>query len=187
VIPRLTVIAAVAALVIPAAAEGADTWASLRRPLHLPTVAPGAACPVSTIDRRINWSRMHIFGGFGIGRGPVYPGLPDGFFMATRDEQYGSTWYGEKVFWFALPTYRGRFLIRGRQLDGPNSVGFNGGRRPHDELGVEPYDSVGWTGRPYRSRGIPSSVRILAKGCYAFQIDAATPRRIVVVSADVAN
>jgi hypothetical protein len=187
VIPRLTVIAAVAALLVPAAAGGADTWASLRRPLHLPTVAPGAACPVSTIDRRINWSRMHIFGGFGIGRGPVYPGLPNGFFMATRDEQYGSKWYGEKVFWFALPSYRGRFLIRGRQLDGPNPVGFDGGRRPHDELRVEPYDSVGWTGKPYRSRGIPSSVRILAKGCYAFQIDGTTFSRIVVVSADVAN
>ena len=107
--------------------------------------------------------------------------------MATRDEQYGSKWYGEKVFWFALPSYRGRFLIRGRQLDGPNPVGFDGGRRPHDELRVEPYDSVGWTGQPYRSRGIPSSVRILATGCYAFQIDGTTFSRIVVVSADVAN
>jgi hypothetical protein len=46
---------------------------------------------------------------------------------------------------------------------------------------------MGWTGQPYRSRGIPSSVRILAKGCYAFQIDGTTFSRIVVVSADVAN
>jgi hypothetical protein len=188
VIPRLTVIAALAALVIPAAAGGADTtWASLRRPLHLRTVAPGAACPVSTIDRRIDWNRMRIFGGFGIGRGPVYPGLPDAFFMATRDLQYGSTWYGAKVFWFALPSYRGRFLIRGRQLDGPNPVGFNGQRRAHDELRVEPYDSVGWTGQPYHSRGIPTDVRIHAKGCYAFQIDGTTFSRTVVVAADVAS
>ncbi|HST13858.1 MAG TPA: hypothetical protein VLJ44_03270 [Gaiellaceae bacterium] len=186
-IPRLAVIAAVAALVIPAAAGGVDTWASLRRPLHLPVVAPGAACPVSKIDRRINWSRMHIFGGFGIGRGPVYPGLPDGFLMASRDEQYGSTWYGEKVFWFVVPSYRGRVLIRGRRIDAPGRVGFNGTKTPDPELRIEPYDTVSWTGQPKNSRGIPSGVRILTKGCYAFQIDGTTFSRTVVVSADVAS
>jgi hypothetical protein len=184
---RLALLACVAGLAIPAAAGGADGWSALRRPLHLPTVAPGAACPASKIDRRIDWARMHIFGGLGIGRGPVYPGLPTRSIWATRDEQYGSKWFGEKVFWFVLPSYRGRVLIRGRRIDAPGRVGFNGAKTPNAELRIEPYDTVSWSGQPRGSRGIPSGVRILTKGCYAFQIDGTSFSRVVVASADVAN
>ena len=184
---RLALLAVVAVLVLPAAAGGSDGWSVLRRPLHLPTVAPGAACPVSKVDRRVDWSRMKIFGGSGIGRGPVYPGLPSGAIWATRDEQYGSKWYGEKVFWFVVPSYRGRVLIRGRRIDAPGRVGFNGAKTPNAELRIEPYDTVSWTGQPRYSRGIPSGVRILAKGCYAFQIDGTSFSRVIVVTADVAS
>ncbi len=184
---RLAVLLALAALALPAAAGSDDGWGALRRPLHLPQVAPGAACPVSKIDRRVAWARMHIFGGFGIGPGPVYPGLPSGLLWATRDQQYGSRWYGEKVFWFIVPRYRGRVLIRGRRLDGPGAVGFNGTRRPDPELRIEPYDTVSWAGQPKGSRGIPSGVRILAKGCYGFQIDGTSFSRVIVVTGDVAS
>jgi hypothetical protein len=184
---RLTLIAAVAVLALPAAAGGSDGWNALRRPLHLPTVAPGASCPTSKIDRRVDWTRMHIFGGYGIGRGPVYPGLPTRSISATRDEQYGSKWYGEKVFWFVAASYRGRVLIRGRRIDGPGRVGFNGTKAPDAELRIEPYDTVSWTGQPRYSRGIPSGVRILTKGCYAFQVDGTTFSRTIVVTADVAS
>jgi hypothetical protein len=184
---RLSVLAVLAALVLPAAAGGADGWSALRRPLHLPAIAPGEACPASKIDRRVDWSRQHIFGGFGIGRGPVYPGLPSGSIWATRDDQYGSRWYGEKVFWFVVPSYRGRVLIRGRRIDAPGRVGFNGAKTPNAELRIEPYDTVSWSGQPRYSRGIPSGVRILAKGCYGFQVDGASFSRVVVVTADVAN
>ena len=64
--------------------------------------------------------RCQQIGGFGIGRGPVYPGLPDGFFMALRDQQYGSKWFGARVFWFALPSYRVRFLARNATGSPPN-------------------------------------------------------------------
>ena len=184
---RLSALVAFAALALPAVAGSADGWASLRRPLHLPTVAAGAACPASKIDRRIDWRRMHIFGGFGIGRGPVYPGLPSGSFVATSDQQYGTKWYGEKVFWFIVPSYRGRVLIRGRRIDAPGRVGFNGAKTPDAELRIEPYDTVSWSGQPRHGRGIPSGVRILEKGCYAFQIDGTTFSRTVVVAGDVAR
>ena len=184
---RLALLCVVAVLVVPAAAGGADGWNTLRRPLHLPTVAAGAACPVSKIDRRVAWSRLHIFGGFGIGPGPVYPGLPNGLLWATRDVQYGSRWFGEKVFWFVVPSYRGRVLIRGRRIDAPGRVGFNGTRTPNAELRIEPYDTVSWKGQPRGSRGVPSGVRILEKGCFAFQIDGTSFSRIVVVTGDVAN
>ena len=184
---RLALLAGVAVLALPAAAGGDDGWSALRRPFHLPKVAPGAACPVSKVDRRVAWQRMHIFGGSGIGRGPVYPGLPTRSIWATRDEQYGSKWFGEKVFWFIVPSYRGRVLIRGRRLDAPGIIGFNGAKRPDPELRIEPYTTVSWAGQPKGSRGVPSGVRILAKGCYAFQIDGTSFSRVVVVTADVAN
>lgn len=47
-----------------AAAAGADDgWGGLRRPLHLPRLEPGAACPVSRVDTRVAWTRANIFGG----------------------------------------------------------------------------------------------------------------------------
>ena len=186
---RIAVLAAAGVLILPAAAGGTDGWSALRRPLHLPTVAPGAACPVSKVDRRVNWRAMHIFGGSGIGPGPVYPGLGgvSGLLWATRDLQYGSKWYGDKVFWFVLPSYRGRVLIRGGRIDAPGRVGFNGTKTPDTELRIEPYDTVSWSGQPRGSRGVPSGVRILTKGCYAFQIDGTSFSRTVVVTADVAS
>src|SRR5919201_2183714 len=45
-------------------------WARLHRPLHLPTVAQGAPCPVSGVGR-INFAKYGV--GKGIGPGPAYP------------------------------------------------------------------------------------------------------------------
>jgi hypothetical protein len=186
---RFVAAVAAAALLLPGAAGAGDDWAALHRPLHLPRLAPGARCPVSRVDTRVAWARTHIFGGSGIGRGPAYPGLGStgGLLWATRDVQYGSRWFGEKVFWYVLPSYRGPVLIRGRRLDGPQAIGFNGARRPHPELRISPGAGVTWAGRPKGSRGIPSSVRILTAGCYGFQIDGTSFSRVVVVTADVAS
>jgi hypothetical protein len=158
-----------------------DPWARLHRPLHLQRLDPGTACPVSPVDRRIDWSRTNIFGGSGIGRGPVYPGLggSGGHLDALPDDQYGGPWAGEKVFWYVRPSYRGRVLIRGRRLDGPQSLGFNGRRLPVGELRIHNY-SVAWPGQPTGSRGLPSRVRVRASGCYGVQIDGTTFSRVVV-------
>ena len=94
----------------------------------------------------------------GLGRGPVYPGLgaTSGLLNTVKDTQYGGPWQGEKVFWYVAPSYRGRVLIRGRRLDGPGWLGFNGTRVPKDELRIEPHDTVTWSGQPRYSRGIPT-------------------------------
>jgi hypothetical protein len=185
----LVVTALVVAIAASAAgATGPKGWRALHRPLHLPQLAKGAACPVSTVDRRVDWAHAFIFGGSGIGRGPVYPGLgsSSGLIYATRDTQYGSAWYGEKVFWYVLPSYRGPVLIRGRRIDGPQRMGFNGTRVASPELRIDTYDSVGWSGQRRGSRGMPSGVRVLAPGCYGIQIDGTTFSRVVVVTVDVA-
>jgi hypothetical protein len=163
-------------------------WSELRRPLHLPAVAPGTRCPVSHVDRRVAWSRIRIFGTSGIGPGPVYPGLgaTSGLLNATKDTQYGGQWQGQKVFWYVAPSYRGRVLIRGRRLDGPGWLGFDGARVPRDELRIEPYDTVSWSGQPRYSRGIPSSLRALSSGCYGVQMDGTTFSNTVVFQIDLA-
>jgi hypothetical protein len=164
-----------------------DEWQALRRPLHLPKVSAGATCPISHVDRRVPWQRINIFGGSGIGRGPVYPGLPNAFLMATRDEQYGGPWFGQKVFWYIAPTYRGPVLLRGRRLDGPQWLGFNGRKLPNRELRIRPRQSVSWSGQPAGSRGIPSGVRVLTAGCYGVQIDGTRFSRVVVFDVDTAS
>jgi hypothetical protein len=172
-----------AAVIAASAGAGVDAgWTALHRPLHLPRVSAGGACPVSRVDQRVNWDRANIFGGSGIGRGPVYPGLGSsgGRLDATPDQQYGGPWGGQKVFWYVKPSYRGRVLLRGRRLNGPQSLGFNGDALPAPELRIETYDSVSWSGQPSGSRGIPSGVRVRASGCYGVQIDGTTFSRVVV-------
>jgi hypothetical protein len=166
-------------------AGSAPPWAKLHRPLHLPRLAPGAAFPISRIDPRIHWERINIFGGSGIGRGPVYPGLGSsgGRLTATPDVQYGGPWAGEKVFWDVRPSYRGRALVRGRRLDGPQQLGFNGRGLPARELRIERGMTVSWEGQPRGSRGIPSDVRVRAPGCYGVQIDGTNFSRVVVFQA----
>lgn len=186
----LVLIGALAATASGATAARFDQvrWSALRRPLHLPVVAPGVPCPVSKVDRRVPWQRIRIFGAAGIGTGPVYPGLgaTSGLLNAVKDTQYGGLWQGQKVFWYVAPSYRDRVLIRGRRLDGPGWLGFNGTRVPKDELRIEPYDTVSWSGQPARSRGIPSAVRGLSSGCYGAQIDGATFSKVVVFTIDLA-
>jgi hypothetical protein len=157
-------------------------WAKLHRPLKLAPIVPGAACPISRVDRRVDWQRVNIYGGSGIGHGPVYPGLGSsgGRLTATRDVRYGGAWSAGKVFWYVRPTYRGRVLIRGRRLDGPQRLGFDGRRVPAPELHIEPYDTVSWEGQPPGSRGIASDVRLRASGCYGVQIDGTTFSRVVI-------
>jgi hypothetical protein len=173
-----------------AQAKAQDDWSWLRRPLHMPKLAADARCPVSRADPRIDWKRTNIFGGSGLGRGPVYPGLGahSGLLMATREPQpYAGRWFGEKVFWYVLPRYRGPVLIRGRRLDGRGMLRFGPGKLPSPELHIAPSQTVSWTRQPAGSRGVPSDVRVAVAGCYGFQIDGTNFSHIVVITADVAR
>jgi hypothetical protein len=164
-------------------------WSKLRRPLHLPRVAAGAKCPISRVDRRVDWEPINIFGKSGIGRGPVYPGLggSGGRLAATPETQYGGPWAGGKVFWYVKPSYRGRVLIRGRRLDNRQLLGFNGRALPGRELRIEPGTTVSWQGQPPGSRGVPSDVRARSAGCYGVQIDGSTFSRVVVFRVAIAR
>jgi hypothetical protein len=66
-------------------------------------------------------------------------------------------------------------------------VRFSGGKLPAKELRIKVGQTVFWQGKPPSSRGVPSDVRVIAPGCYGFQIDGKTFSRVVVFTADLAR
>lgn len=157
----------------------ADVWRRLRRPLRVPRLTPGSVCPASRPDDDVDWAHYGVRPG--IGDGPAYPiGFEQPGSVLTfeyppnpRSGFAGSAWSGQKVLWYTLPTPNGPgpILVRGRQLDGPNEVRFEGFRLPAKELTITNlYDR-------------PSYTRLRAPGCYGYQIDGASFSRIIVFEA----
>jgi hypothetical protein len=150
-----------------------DAWTPIRRPLHIPTIAYGAKCPVARAPRGVNFAAYGI--GRGIGPGPAYPvGWANGTIPIVwqRNDVDATVWGVQKVLWFVHPSYTGPVLIRGEQIDGPYKVRFERGRIPPAELRL-----------PAGTRDRPSYVRIRKPGCYAFQIDGLTFSRTIVFAA----
>jgi len=156
-----------------------DTWKDLRRPLRVPTIAPGSRCPVSRIEERVNFATYGVRPGFGAG--PAYPIFgsrsPDGgavlrfqYPPTSASGFFGSDWGGQKVLWFVLPG-AAPVLVRGRQLDGPNELRFDSGQNPSAELKL------------LRALDRPSVTRLRAPGCYAYQIDGASFSELIVFEA----
>jgi hypothetical protein len=143
---------------------------ALRRPLRLPRLPPGGRCPVS---------RTHLIASFiapGLGPGPVYPVFGGSTLRfaspspSASSPFAGSAWGGNKMVWVAAARYRGPFLVRGRQLDGPRLVRFGAGRLPAAsiELSTPGATSIG---EPDGWRAWPSYTRLEAAGCYPYQVD----------------
>jgi hypothetical protein len=183
VAPVAGLVALLAFILLTAPSAGAsDPWAKLRRPLHIPHIAPGSRCPVTPAHRvSTNFSAAQ-------GPGPVYPigGFPTlTFIYPPQPDQfwYGSNWSGNKVLWIARPSYRGRVLIRGRQLDGNHDARFGSGLTPSREMRLR---SVGGSS-PGGWQNRASYTRLRAPGCYAWQVDGATFSRVIVFQAALAS
>jgi hypothetical protein len=158
-----------------------DAWKKLRRPLHLPTIAPGAPCPVSPVDESFDFARYGVVRG--IGPGPAWPigfAQPGSILMFTyppppNTEFAGSKWSGQKVLWFVSPRARLPILVRGRRVDAAGELRFDRGSVPTTELHL-PY----WGDRP-------SDTRLSAPGCYAYQVDGPSFSYSVVFRAELAS
>ena len=158
-------------------------WKMLEdRPLRLPTLASGAACPVT----RGAFVNQNV--GVAVGQPPVYVlynvgSSAEGVLRYGTAAAFGagnSAWGGQSVLWAIRPEAFGPVLVRGRQVDGPNALRFNGGV---DQLGfvgswsaapllpelrlLGSYDAVSWF---YWG----SFMRLIAPGCYAYQVDGLT-------------
>jgi hypothetical protein len=164
---------------------GPIPWRKLYRPLRIPRIPPGSSCPTSEPDRRGDLSRLG-FVGTAWGRGPAYPGGLGNDRPALRflypapptSEFYGSEWSGNKVLWIIDPRRRGRVLIRGRQLDGPNELRFERGKLPPKEMRIGR-----WGSSPSGAGHRPSYTRVRAAGCYAYQVDGKAFSRVIVFEA----
>jgi hypothetical protein len=127
----------------------------LARPLHLPTVRPGATCPVAAIAKTSL--------GRGLGAGPAFPRWGTGSTMIGRSH---------KVLWFVLPSYTGPLLIRGGRVDGRGELHADEPAAVKSSIFLAQID----TGPRYR----PSRTWVSAAGCYAYQIDGTTFSRTIV-------
>jgi hypothetical protein len=181
--------ALLASLAVTQTGSASGPWARLHRPLHLPTLAPGAPCPVSRIGR-FNFARYGV--PKGIGPGPAYPIFPrpgsrlEFTYPPDPNSPFaGSSWSGAKVLWFVAPRYRGPVLIRGGRLDRPDRLRFDRGNVPPKEIRISKNERGGNppgykdVGQRYR----PSYTRLRAPGCYGYQIDGTIFSRVIVFQA----
>ena len=155
-------------------------WAGLRRPFTLSQISPGAECPIATTTVSLSERGIVTLGDLPAwGPGPAYPTAlgrgprPQLVFVYPPEPGSGweeSGWGGSKNIWVVSPSYRGPVLVRGRQLDGPNEVRFENGR-PAFTLQSALYPSSELRLRGPEPFGNPSTTRLRAPGCYAFQVD----------------
>ncbi len=170
-----------------------DAWSSLRRPVTLPSLPPGASCPVSSYQMMTSLDPSFSAGDKpqryqAFGDGPAYPILYNfdvGIGVRFRSYAVASAgWYWDKVLWRVAPTYHGPALIRGRQLDGPHTIRFFAGNPARlygpdpgqAELQVDSTVEQGW-------RDQPSAMLLQTAGCYGFQIDTDQGSKVVVFRA----
>jgi hypothetical protein len=174
------IVAVTATATVSAAASTAE-WASLEsRPLHLPTLGPGMACPVtswqvaSKVDPKAGFPSSG--GYFAFGKGPIFPLIynfsPDqGTVRFAKLPAFSGNSKQDKVLWLARPSYPGPALIRGRELGGVGVLGFGPTDSTPSELRFPLDTGVGSADTAYGWRDLPSYMVIPALGCYAFQLD----------------
>jgi hypothetical protein len=134
----------------------------LRRPLRIPTLASGTPCPATEPT-----GSLGAYGAPAFGPGPAYPTLDlrDGHAALTYLVGWGlEGWDGNKVLW-TVPRYRGPYIVRGRQLDGPGVLRFDQGPQWTDKL----HNELRLVG-PYADLN-PAATFLRAPGCYAYQVD----------------
>lgn len=184
------------------AAAGADRAAFDRleaRALRLPTLDADDRCPLANAT-----ALPGVPAGAGLGpggptergvaklrKGPIYvafPGIPRILdFPAVEDGRPASgEWRSAAVLWVSRPSYDGPALVRGRQLDGPEQLGFGPGSRPRAQLRLPagrwrqqrgPLRVWGRTAHARKGwRMAASTIRIRNWGeseirCYAYQVD----------------
>jgi hypothetical protein len=187
-----------------AAYLGARTVASkprstslLARPLHFPSLGRGGRCPVSS-GYKVN---NPYFGGDALGKGPVRVLIANWGDVLHGRPMLGlgapRPWHALQTLWFAMPGYRGPFVVRGRRLGKPGPIevqpggtGLNAGMVPGSGPLVVPAGptinsyppptvNIPWAG--YRS--VPGSTWVKSPGCYAWQVDGRGFSEVIVVDA----
>lgn len=139
--------------------------AALSRPLALPSLAPGARCPVtrgrastSTYLRGQEYGSgpvRLVIDEQGPARGSVALGYPD-----------HSRWLAATNTLLISPSYRGPVMLRGRRLDEPGTTFFDGEVKSYLD---PPYPDANT--QKDGARTPPASIFVRSAGCYGFQLD----------------
>ena len=145
--------------------------AAVRKPLTLPRLGPGEACPVGTA------TRFPAGAGFSssfqaFGPGPFY--LTGSGSVQVRPPVHG--WREQKVIWVVARSYNGPLLLRGGRVDGAGRLQFLNylGAAGHGRTGSVLYVRAGLDAPspdPGAIQSYPSEVFVTSPGCYAIQAD----------------
>jgi hypothetical protein len=160
-------------------------WARLvRRPLHIPTLTPGSACPATQPSGTLGERGSDASQAPAFGPGPAYvtlgaetSGAMLTFVWPPTEAPYRG-WYGTKALW-TIPRYTGAVLVRGRQLDGDSGLGFDRG--------------PGWSNRVHRGLRLggpevglhPAATFVRGPGCFAYQVDVLHASYLIVFRAEL--
>jgi len=148
----------------------ADVRALLARPLQLPLVPAGSACPVSPVAaRELKISNPR-------GSGPFYLGGPM--------PQGGYAW--NKTVWVLVDSAQGPVLFRGRRVDGAGSLRFSGSPADPSDHGVTPSGGVSetfYTSVIVHADADAFYIYPATSGCYALQVDGPSFQEVIVISA----
>jgi hypothetical protein len=94
------------------------------------------------------------------------------------------SWGVAKLLWAVDPAEVGDVVVRGRQLDGPNTVAFSDPPVPVLRLPLGGASQSGNAPAVGAWRGYPGYIRMRAPGCYGFQIDAPSGTSVIVLRAE---
>ena len=144
----------------------------LARPMKLPAVQPGSACPVTPVaSRQLEISDPR-------GSGPFYLGgpMPRGAFA----------W--NKTVWVLVDAAHGPVLFRGSRVEGAGPLRFSGSPADAADNGLSLSSNGGVSATFYQrviSQGVADAFYVYPEttGCYALQVDAPSFEEVIVISA----
>jgi hypothetical protein len=153
----------------------AEIAALIARPMRLPTVAPGAACPVSGVTERSPVAQPAD--ARGLGKGPLYPiTFYIGENATVRLGELGEEGLHEiKVVWATSAGYKGPVVVRVGRIDGDG----RGNVRLFYDSASARGEAVVFPPSEFPT-DFPSSTNVSGPGCYAYQLDGADLQEIIV-------
>jgi hypothetical protein len=134
-----------------------DAWVKLARPLRLPSIGAGQACPATPTTDKVQ------FVGGAIGDGPVY--LAGG---------------GGRAIWLTDTRELGPILIRSSRIDGSGELLFGTDMFLSPQLRLPIHSYVTSLGQSPGWRQFVTSTRASTDGCYAAQIDTLSGSEVLI-------
>jgi len=150
------------------ASENDALYAELAtRPLNVPTVGAGDACPHSAVGP-IAVERI----GSSLGGGPVFLTLGHDGVAQFHSYDKSDGLYTTRIIWAVAPDIRSPVLVRGQQINGPNIVRFAyDGPATLDALRFGAAPDVPLIEAEDEWRFAAASLGVAGPGCYVLQAD----------------